>query len=158
MIDRTFLHCLLDIQEMLDQRQINQYQARELILRVHAGQKSLPQCLKELEEFAAGALALLLLAEFITPEQIQQATTQTDAQVVDVPEMLFDNGFIDRTALDIARRCQRMLSEKFIPLKQAVQVLSAYKMPADAERDMEITQVHEVVVVPVPVEEHIEAE
>jgi CBS domain-containing protein len=144
-IDRTFLHCLLDIQDMVDQGAINNNQAKELVLSVYSSKKPLSQCVHELEKFCDGVLALLRKTEIVSESDIKNAAEHSEGQLLDLPEILFEQNYIDRTMLDIARRCQRMIDEGFIPVEQAVLVLATYKLPPGVERSQVVTSVHEVI-------------
>lgn len=143
-ISRYVLHAALELQQMLYNRTLNLRQARELLLKVHNSKTTLEQCLSDLEIFCASVVGLLLDAGLITNADIDKVRSQPTEQVVDVAELLYDNEVIDRTQLDIARRCQRMVNEQFVGTEQAVQVLAAYNRPAHIKPNIEVTACHGV--------------
>jgi hypothetical protein len=145
LIDTDFLRCILDVQLLLDQQSISQVQARELMLSVHEGKGDLTQCIAEFEQYCNAVLDLMIAAELITPADVKFAAENSQGQLLDIPELLYESGYIDKTTLDIARRCQRMVNDGFVPSKQAQAVLAAYRQPEGTPPNMEITQVNEPV-------------
>jgi hypothetical protein len=148
-ITRDFLHCVLDVQQMLEQRQVNMHQARELMLAVHSGHGSLQYCFAQLQGFCMAVLGLLVDAGFVTTDDINIARQLGQCNLMDVPEVLYENGYIDKHIVDIARRCQRMTNEGFVTRPQAVQVLANYKVPKGTRPNMEITGVNEILIDPI---------
>lgn len=143
-ITRDFLHCVLDVQQLLEQRQVNMHQARELMLAVHSGHGSLQYCFAQLQGFCMSVLGLLVDAGFVTADDINIARQLGQCSLMDMPEVLYENGYIEKNVIDIARRCQRMINEGFVARPQAVQILANYKLPKGARPNLEITGVNEV--------------
>ena len=136
------LHCALEIQQMLYYRSINLQQARAFLLSVNSGSITLEQCISTCEQFGSEVVDLLLEAEIVSHEDLRTAHGLSNDRTIDGAELLFDQGFVERTQLDIARRCVRMVQDKFIPREQAVKVLASY---LNTGTDSEITEVHEVI-------------
>lgn len=142
-ISLYILHCALELQQMLFCRIINLHQAREFLLTVNDGKGTLEQCVSSSEKFCKDVLSLLVDAYVVSLDEIAAATELGGIRPIDLAELLFDQGFIERTQLDVARRCVRMVDDNFIPREQALQVLSAYAS-AGSGQSSEVTQVNEV--------------
>jgi len=144
-ITRYVLHCTLELQQMLSDGTITLHQAREILLTVNLGKATLEQCIAEFGQFSKAVLDLLVDAGAVTIDNIKTATLMSAGQLLDVAEILFEQGFIERAQLDVARRCQRMVIEEFVTREQAVKILAAYLLsPPGTKPNFEITLVNEI--------------
>jgi hypothetical protein len=143
-ISRYVLHCTLELQQMLIDGIITLQQAREILLTVNLGKATLEQCIAEFGQFSKAVLDLLVDAGAVSLENIRTATQMSAGQLLDVAEILFEQGFIERAQLETARRCQRMVIEEFVSRDQAVSILQQYLKSPDQKPNFDITQVNEI--------------
>lgn len=143
-ISRATLHSALDVQELIGQNVISANQAADILKKVHEGKGTLVDCMRELERYSDAVLNMLEDAGYVTADDIKVAAARSVGQIVDLPEVLFETGFVEKAVVDMARRCQKLVDEGLMPREQAVPVLRAYRKEEEPQQGKKTTDTWDI--------------